>query len=47
MDQEMKESDERSRQRISIIFREFKNEIDAYIPPGSEKAKSEKGKILV
>lgn len=40
MDHEMKEFDERSKQRVEIIFREFKNEIEAYIPPGSEKAKA-------
>ncbi|CAG7720208.1 unnamed protein product [Allacma fusca] len=37
MDNEMKEADERSRVRIGIIFREFKNELDAYVPPGGNE----------
>lgn len=39
MDEEMKEADERSRTRIGIIFREFKNELESYVPPGTEKIK--------
>jgi hypothetical protein len=39
MDQEMKELDERSRMRISILFREFKNELESYIPPGDKPGK--------
>ena len=41
MDDEMIEADERSRSRINIIFREFKNELDAYVPPGGEKSEKE------
>ena len=37
MDQEMRELDERSRMRISILFREFKNELESYVPPNNEK----------
>lgn len=44
MDSEMKEADERSRTRINIIFREFKNELESYVPPGTEKTKSGSGK---
>ena len=41
MDDEMIEADERSRSRINIIFREFKNELDAYVPPGADKSEKE------
>lgn len=40
MDADMKEADERSRTRITILFREFKNELESYVPPGNEKSKS-------
>lgn len=44
MDDDMKEADDRSRTRIGIIFREFKNELESYVPPGTEKTKSGSGK---
>lgn len=37
MDTEMKEADERSRMRINILFREFKTELDSYVPSGTDK----------
>jgi len=37
MDEEMKEADERSTMRISILFREFKDELESYMPQGAEK----------
>lgn len=36
MDNEMKEYDDKSRQRIDIIFKEYKAEIEAYLPAGND-----------
>jgi len=47
MDQEMSEADERSKQRLAIIFREFKNEIESYGSAGNDKGKSEKGMFRI